>query len=363
MSNSGNNAGTRVLRIADQEIHDGTDCFVIAEIGHNHQGSVETCRQLFEAAKQSGVSAVKLQKRDNRSLYTKDYYDSPYNSENAYGPTYGTHREALEFGKSEYLDLKALADSLGLLFFATAFDFASVDFLEDIGVPCYKIASGDLTNTPLLRYIAGTGKPVIMSTGAATLDEVLRAHEAIAEIHSNLAILQCTATYPSDYPELNLRVLDTYRQRFPSTVVGYSGHDSGIAMALVAYMLGARVIEKHFTLNRAMRGTDHGFSLEPTGMRKMIRDLQRARLAQGSGEKTLSPAETSARKKMGKKIVAARPLAAGHVLQPGDLNFKSPGDGLPPYLADSFYGRELKGDLGEDCALTEDVLTVAAVNV
>src|SRR5688500_7963188 len=162
---------------------DSSDCFVIAEVGHNHGGDVEVCKQLFQAAKYAGVSAVKLQKRDNRSLYTKAFYDSGYNSENAYGSTYGTHREALEFGESQYRELKQYAEHLDLVFFATAFDFKSVEFLEKIDVPCYKVASGDLTNTPLLRVIAQTGKPLIMSSGAATLEDVRRACETILPIN------------------------------------------------------------------------------------------------------------------------------------------------------------------------------------
>jgi N-acetylneuraminate synthase/sialic acid synthase len=192
---------------------DSSDCFVIAEVGHNHGGNVEVCRQLFQAAKNAGVSAVKLQKRDNRALYTRQFYDSTYNSENAFGPTYGAHREALEFGESEYRDLKQFAESLDLVFFATAFDFPSVEFLERIDVPCYKVASGDLTHVPLLKAIAQTGKPLILSTGAGTLDDVKRAYDAIMPLNQQLAILHCTAEYPSDHTDMNLSVISTYGSR------------------------------------------------------------------------------------------------------------------------------------------------------
>jgi hypothetical protein len=172
------------IRIGSHTIRrDRPDCFVIAEVGHNHGGDVEVCRQLFQAAKNAGVSAVKLQKRDNRALYTRQFYDLTYNSESAFGPTYGTHREALEFGESEYRDLKQFAESLDLVFFATAFDFPSVEFLERIDVPCYKVASGDLTHIPLIKAIAQTGKPMILSTGAGTLDDVKRAYDAIMPLN------------------------------------------------------------------------------------------------------------------------------------------------------------------------------------
>lgn len=330
------------------------DCFVIAEVGHNHGGNVETCKQLFQAAKYAGVSAVKLQKRDNRTLYTREFYNSAYNSENAFGPTYGSHREALEFDEAEYRDLKAFAESLNLIFFATPFDFPSVDFLERLNVPCYKVASGDTTNIPLLRHVAQTGKPMFISTGAATLDDVRRAFDAVMPLNEQVAILQCTAEYPADHRDMNLSVVQTYLREFPETVVGLSDHDNGIAMALVAYVLGARVLEKHITLNRAWRGTDHAFSLEPEGMRKLVRDVRRAAIAMGDGVKRVYDKEQPARVKMAKKIVAARDLSAGHRIEIGDLAYKSPGDGLPPYQDALLLGKALKRAVQEDEALTLD---------
>lgn len=340
---------TRQIVIGKHVIsHERPNCFVIAEVGHNHGGDVEVCKQIFQAAKYAGASAVKLQKRDNKSLYTKKFYDSVYNSENAFGPTYGAHREALEFDESQYRELKAFAESLDLVFFATAFDFKSVDFLEKIGVPCYKVASGDLTTTPLLEYIAKTGKPIIMSSGAGTLDDVKRAHDAVFKHSDQVSILHCTAEYPSDHKDMNLNVIETYRREFPRAIVGLSDHDNGIAMALVAYVLGARVIEKHFTLNRSWRGTDHAFSLEPEGMRKLVRDIGRAAVALGDGVKRIYDKEKSAKQKMGKMIVAARDLPEGHVLTPADLAFKSPCAGLAPYQAEALYGKKLKRGLAED---------------
>ena len=154
----------RELRIDGRRIADDTPCFVIAEIGHNHQGSVERARELVRAAHEAGVDAVKLQKRDNRRLYTRALYDSPYDNENSFGPTYGAHREALELDRDAYVTLRDEARSLGLVFFATAFDEPSADLLAELGAPAFKIASGDLTNTPLLRHVAGFGKPLVVST-------------------------------------------------------------------------------------------------------------------------------------------------------------------------------------------------------
>jgi N-acetylneuraminate synthase/sialic acid synthase len=348
---------SRELAIDGVRIADDTDCFVIAEIGHNHQGDVEHCKRLFDAAHDAGASAVKLQKRDNRALFTKEAFDAPYNSENAYGPTYGTHREALEFDREQYLELAQHAKSLGITFFATAFDVPSADLLAELDMPAYKLASGDLRSIPLLKHVAAIGKPMILSTGAATLDDVRRAYDAVLPINSQVAFLQCTAAYPPDYEQLDLRVIDTYRREFPDVVVGFSGHDSGIAMSTAAYTLGARIIEKHFTLNRALRGTDHAFSLEPAGLKKLVRDLQRTRLALGDGTKSFYDSEAAPAQKMGKKLVAARPLSAGTVLTADDVAMKSPGDALFPFHLDDLVGRQLAVDLDEDEALTFDHLS------
>ncbi len=339
---------SRELSIPPWVINDESDCFIIAEIGHNHQGSLEKARELFKAAKECGVDAVKLQKRHNRNLYTQAQYNKSYDSENSFGATYGAHREALEFGQTEYVELQAYAKELGLLFFATAFDFESADFLAELEMPVYKVASGDLKSTPLLKHIAKIGKPMIVSTGGAALEDVQRAYDTIMPLNQQLAFLQCTAVYPASYDQLNLKVISTYRERFPDTVVGLSDHENGIAMAVAAYVLGARIVEKHFTLNHTWKGTDQAFSLEPIGMRKLARDLRRVRLALGDGQKNVYPSETAALEKMGKKIVALRDLAVGHVLQPEDVAFKSPGDGLPPYELDNILGRTLKRALQAD---------------
>ena len=338
----------RVLQIESTRIDDARDCYVIAEIGHNHQGNMETAKELFRAAQECGVNAVKLQKRDNRTLYTSEMFNKPYENENSFGATYGEHREYLEFGKDEYTELQQFASELGLAFFATAFDFRSADFLADLNTPAFKIASGDLRNIPLLKHVAGYQKPVIVSTGGGTIDDVQRAYDAVMPINSQLAILQCTAGYPCAFEEMNLRVISTFRERFPDIVVGLSSHDSGIAMVVAAYILGARIVEKHFTLNRAMKGTDHAFSLERGGMRRVVRDLKRARLALGNGVKATYPSEVAPLLKMGKKLVAATALPASHVIRPEDVAIKSPSDGLPPYELHRVIGKRTRRTLEAD---------------
>jgi N-acetylneuraminate synthase/sialic acid synthase len=346
----------RTLTIDGKTIQDNGDCYTIAEVGHNHQGSLDTAKKMFKVAKECGADAVKLQKRDNRGLFTEAAYNKPYDNPNSYGATYGEHREFLEFGWHEYVELMAYAKELEISLLSTAFDFASADFLAKLDIPAFKIASGDLKNIPLLTHVAHIKKPIILSTGGGTMDDVRRAYDAIMPINPQLCILQCTAGYPAAFEELNLRVITTYRERFPDTTVGLSSHDNGIAMALAGYMLGARVVEKHFTLNHTWKGTDHAFSLEPNGFRKMVRDLRRVRVALGDGIKRVYETEVNPIIKMGKKLVAAKDLPAGHAIQPEDLAIKCPGDGLPPYEIDKVIGRVTVKPISVDEDITFDVL-------
>jgi len=348
---------TRNLTIDTFTVSDDSDCYIIAEIGHNHQGSLEKAKQLFKAAVECGVNAVKLQKRDNKSLFTKAMYDKPYDNENSFGPTYGLHREALEFGRAEYAELQKYAKELGVTMFATAFDLPSADFLAELDMPVYKIASGDLKNTPLLKRVAKIGKPVIISTGGANMEDVQRAYDTITPLNRQLAILQCTSSYPAEHHDLNLRVIETFRAQYPENVIGLSDHENGIAMATAAYVLGARIVEQHFTINHTWKGTDQVFSLEPIGMRKLVRDLRRVREALGDGVKSVYPNEVTPISKLGKKLVASRDLSSGHALSEADIAVKSPGDGLPPYEFDAILGKTLKRPLAEDDDILLEDLT------
>jgi len=352
---------SRRLTIDGVEIHDGGECYVIAEIGHNHQGDVGIAKRLIDAAKECGVDAVKLQKRSNRALYTRDFYEQPYDNELSFGRTYGEHREALELSADDYRELLRHAREVGVTLFATAFDFESADLLAELDVPAFKFASGDLRNTPLQRHVAAFGKPMLLSTGGGTMEDVERAVEAILPLNEQLCVLQCTAAYPASVEDLNLNVITTLRERFPSLVIGLSDHQNGIAMAVVAYMLGARVIEKHFTLDHALKGRDHAFSLMPEGMRRLVRDLHRVPAALGDATKRPLPIEADPLEKMGKKLVAARELELGHVLAVSDLAIKSPADGgLPPYELDRLVGRRLRRPVTfEDFVTFDDVEPVS----
>lgn len=322
--------------------------FIIAEIGHNHQGKLDVALEMIRVAAECGVDCVKFQKRNNKKLFTKAYYNRLYDNENSFGITYGDHREHLEFGEDEYIQLQKCAEENDVELMVTAFDIESVDFLEGLGVTSYKIASADITNIPLIKYIAALSKPIFLSTGACTLDEIRLAYEAILREHEDFCLLHCTAGYPTDNDKLNLRIITTLKKEFPKAIIGYSGHDNGILAPSIAYLLGAVVIEKHFTLNHTWKGTDHKFSLEPIGFRKQVRDLRRVDQILGDGQRKLEDYEIPARTKMGKSIYASRNLKKGIILSDECICVKSPGGGLAPYYWDKIIGKQLIRNIAEE---------------
>ncbi len=294
------------LVINGHRIADDAPAYLIAEIGGNHGGSCDTAAKMIRVAAACGASACKLQKRTNHTLYTAAMRAQPYEHEHSFGSTYGAHRDALEFGESQYVSCRTVARSVGVDFFATAFDESAADVLMRVGVPAIKIASGGLTDLPLLRHVSHLGVSIILSTGGGTAEDIDVAVNLVAP-HAPLAILHCTAAYPVlNFAELNLRCIETLKRRYPELVIGWSGHDSGIAMAVVAYAYGARIIEKHFTLNRASKGTDHAFSIEPAGFKKLRRDLDRAREASGDGVKRFYESEYAPISKMRRWLVDGR---------------------------------------------------------
>ena len=343
----------RKMTVAGHTITDTSRPFTIAEIGHNHQGSIEICEQLIDAAIASGASAGKIQKRNNREIFTEAFYDSVYTSPNAYAPTYGAHREALEFSRVQVEHLISYARARNFVLFSTAFDETSADLLAEAGVEAIKIASGDLTNTPLLRHVAHLGLPMVVSTGGGTMMDVRRAYDTVMPINEHLCLLQCTANYPPSPQEINLNVITTFRNTFQDVVIGLSDHTLDDTTALAAVALGARVVEKHFTMSRDMKGSDHGLSFDPAMMKAMVDRFTMLTEAMGDGIKRRYPGEERGLKKMAKALVARRPLPAGHIIQPEDLCAKTPPEGCPPYEKEIFLGRRLKSALEVDEAISD----------
>ena len=311
--------------------------YIIAEIGSNHLGDVEEAKRLFDMARDGGASAVKLQKRDNSVLYTQDFYSSPYNSENAYADTYGAHRDALEFSLGQFLELQEYANFLGITFIATPFDLPSVDFLESIDVPFYKVASGSISNPLLLRKIASIGKPVVASFGGATPEEVERVVLLFDDAGTKLILLHCVAGYPPRPEELTLETIDLLRATYPENVIGFSDHDDGISMALVAWAKGARVFEKHITNSHTNKGTDHAFSLEYMGLRAYTGNLHEAGRASPYQKQPLE-SERDPLHKMRSAVYTTRDMAVGERITAEDLVLKSPADGLDGWEYDNLIG-------------------------
>ena len=338
----------RSITIGGKTITQDGPAWCCAEVGNNHQGDYLKAVSLFKSAAAASFDAVKLQKRDVATLYTREMYDSPYQSEAAFGPTYGLHREALELGREAYLVLIEAARQLKLTMFATAFDEPSARFLSQLGMPCFKVASGDLKNLPLLRILAAYGKPMIVSTGGGCLDDVKRMYDCVMPLNSQLAILQCTAAYPAGADVLHLRVIETYLREFPDVIVGLSDHHARTDMAPAAYALGARIFEKHITLDRTWRGTDHAFSLEPEEQREYIEGMKRVYLAMGSGEKVPLPIEEKPIYKMGKAVYATKDIAVGEQVTVENTAVKSPAAGLSPHKWERFDGKTAAQEFGPD---------------
>lgn len=290
------------------------DAFVIAEVGQNHQGSLETAREYIRIMAFEGADAVKFQTRNNRFLFSERAYDAPYNSENAFAETYGKHREKLEL-KPEWLPI--LRDDCikhGVKFMSTPFDEPSLRLLEALDVDLIKIASFDLGNLPFIDRIAKLRKPTVLSIGGGRTDEVHASVDAVRAHHQDLAILHCVSEYPCEYDRLGLDNIEKLLGAFPEIVVGLSDHFNGTLSGPVAYMKGARVFEKHVTLNRAWKGTDHSFALEPEGFRKFVRDIKRVcQMLPPKPDEELGHEPVF--KKLGKSLVAMCDISAGETIQ------------------------------------------------
>lgn len=344
----GSKTAQNIIEFGNSKITNETPPYFIVEIGHNHQGDLEKAKKMIKIAALYEADAVKFQKRNNKLLFTKAYYNRLYDNENSFGTTYGEHREFLEFDKDEFVELMKCAKENNIEFMCTAFDHDSVNFLEDLGISSFKFASGDITNIPLLTYAAKLNKPLFISTGACTFEEIKMAYEAVRKYNDKICLLHCTAGYPTEYKDLNLRIIETLIKEFPDAIIGYSGHDNGILAPVLAYMIGAKVFEKHFTLNHAWKGTDHAYSLQPEGLRKQIRDLQRVDISLGNSNKIIQEFEKEARIKMGKSIYTSKPLEKGIIITENDITIKTPAGGLPPYYLDKILGKKLKISLKEE---------------
>lgn len=288
------------VRIGEKWVGEGYPTFVVAEIGINHNGDINVAKKLIDMAVFAGCDAVKFQKRTIELVYTPE--ELAKERENPFGPTNGDLKRGLEFGEKEYQEIDRYCRERGIIWFASPWDVKSVDFLEKFNVPCYKIASPCLTDEELLRKVRATGKPVILSTGMSTKEEIWRAVNILGT--ENLILLHCTSTYPSRLEELNLNAIPWFKKSF-SCPIGYSGHETGIVEPVMAVALGACIVEKHITLDRAMWGSDHAASLEPNGLNRLVRDIRNLPICLGNGEKRVFESEIPIIQKLRKNIKKA----------------------------------------------------------
>ncbi len=331
----------REIILNGKKVNDESDAYVIADISGNHGGSLELCKEMIESIQECGCDAVKLVKRTNRELYTDEYFNKPYDNPNSYGKTYGEHREALEFDWEQYCELRKFAFNLGITLFATPFDIPAADFLNELKMPIFKIASGDLTNIPLIQHVADFDRPMIISTGGGTYNDIRR----IYTFFPGVAILQCTAAYPAKIEQMQLRFIKSMTQLFSGSVIGLSDHYGGILSGPIAYMYGARIFEKHFTFGHAMKGTDHAFSLKPDRMKRFVTDLRRTKWAMADVKKEPLPEEAEPIRKMAKAVYLNKDLEKGDVISRADLCLLSPADGIPPYELEWLIGKRTLQDI------------------
>jgi len=267
--------------------------YIIAEIGINHNGDIDLAKKLIDVAHTAGCNAVKFQKRTVDVVYTPEELAKP--RENPFGPTNGDLKRGLEFDLAAYQEVDRYCKEIGIHWFASCWDEASVDFIDQFDVPCYKIASASLTDDHLLKHTRDKGRPIILSTGMSTLEEIDHAVELLGK--QSLIILHATSTYPAHYGELNLRMIPVLRQRY-GVPVGYSGHETGIPSSVAAASIGACVVERHITMDRAMWGSDHAASLEPSGITRLVRDIRLVESAMGNGIKRVIEREKPILKKL-----------------------------------------------------------------
>lgn len=346
----------RQLQIGERVLTD-KDCFVIAELGANHMGDVNLAEEMIVAAAKCGADAVKLQKRDNQVMFTKRALGKPYDNELSYGKTYGEHRQHLDwFGEKEFRHLQDVAIDRGVYFFATPFEEESALFLNALGVPMFKTASCDVSNLPFLRFVASMQKPMIISTGGATMDEIDLMTDALDSINPNYALLHCVSLYPNEDKDLQLRNIVAMRSIYKDKVIGFSSHHPGTLPLTIARSLGASIFEVHFTLNRGYRGTDHGFSMEPQGLAKICEDLPRVDVMMGDGLRHVSDEERAGFvSKMGKSVYLVRGMRAGEVVRDIDIVIKSPAGGLKPGEVGQAVGSVLKEDCSTGVCLKQEM--------
>lgn len=348
---------SRVIKIRNRLIGNDHPCMIVAEAGANHNGDMNLAKELARSAAESGADAVKFQTYVAEKLATRSapkYWKDEHPDETQYE----TFKKLDRLSESEWKELAKYCEKIGILFFSTPFDFESVNMLDELDVPVFKVASADITHIPLLKYIAEKGKPIILSTGASTLPEIREAVEAIKSVGNNqLILLHCTLSYPTDINDANLRAITTLQNEFPEYPVGLSDHTTSILTPIVGVAMGAKVIEKHFTVNKSLPGSpDHKLSIDPKELAWIVQHVRLTERLLGCGEKKVVDTERKARALARRSIVAKVRIPAGTPIRWDTVTFKRPGLGLPPSAIYKILGRKTIRTIEEDEVITaEDI--------
>lgn len=342
------------IQIDKKQVFNFCEPYIIAEIGANHNGDMDLARQMIDVAVECGADAVKFQSWTPKSLIATEEYDRNQKYNDSPKKHFGSLKEMVEkyyLREDQHYELKAYCDKKAVHFCSTPFSNEEVDLLEKLNVPFYKVASMDVNNPDLLQYIGSKGKPVVLSTGMATLGEIENALNAIRKGGcEDIVLLHCISIYPPLYEDIHLRNITMLQQAF-DLPVGFSDHTIGFSIPLASVALGACIIEKHFTTDKDLPGWDHEISADPAEMKIICEQSKNVARSLGSFVRTVSKAEEQKKLKFRRSIVTTRPLKAGHVLSPGDLTSKRPGTGISPDLIENLLGRTLKSDIAEDIVL------------
>lgn len=332
-------------------------CFIIAEIGQNHQGDIEIAKKMIKMAKDCGADCAKFQKSELEHKFNKRALERPYTSKHSWGKTYGEHKRHLEFSHEQYRELQKYAQEVGIFFTASGMDEMAVEFLHELKVPFFKVGSGDTNNFPYLEKTAKKGRPMVVSSGMQTMDTMRKVYQTVKKHNDNFCFLQCTSAYPLEPEDVHLRVIAAYQKEFTDIPIGYSGHESGISISVAAVAMGAKVLERHVTLDKSWKGSDHAASLEPGELAELVRTIRLVETAMGSGFKEIQPCEKPCHDKLGKSVVAKVAISKGTVLTLDMLAVKvAEPMGIPPEDIFQLVGKEALEDLEEDESVTPDVV-------
>ncbi|MGH4120722.1 N-acetylneuraminate synthase [Clostridium sp.] len=342
-----------MFKIGNSVIGDGNPSFIIAEAGVNHNGDINIAKQLIDKAVLAKVDAIKFQTFNTEKLVTGYAQMANYQKDNIGSEDSQFNMlKKLELTHENFIELKQYCTHKGIMFLSTPFDFESADFLASIDMEAYKISSGDLTNIPFLRHIAKFNKPIILSSGMATLSDIEDAVNAINLLgNKQVAVLHCTSNYPAKLENVNLNAMNTIKNAF-KVVSGYSDHTQGITIAIAAVSMGANIIEKHFTIDKTMEGPDHKASLCPKGLSEMVHVIRDVEMALGTGIKRYNSSEVDTMKAARKSIVVARDIKKGENINITDLDYKRPGTGLSPKFYIDIVGKKSNRDIKMDQQIT-----------